>query len=147
MDNAERACATLKQLRGLGVNLSIDDFGTGYSSLSYLARFATNTLKIDRSFIGEMMTSDETLEVVRTFVTLAATLNIDVVAEGVETQQQRQVLNALKVKYAQGFLFFRPLAASQVSGLLNPAGFPLPIDQPLTPVAISFTQVETAAVN
>src|SRR5436309_14323384 len=87
------------------------------------------------------------LEVVRTIVTLAATLNIDVVAEGVETQQQRQVLNALKVKYAQGFLFFRPLAASQVSGLLDPAGFPLPIDQPLTPVAISFTQVETAAAN
>src|SRR5207253_2321503 len=85
MKNAEKACATLNQLRALGVHLSNDDFGTGYSSLSYLARFPINKLKIDRSFIGEMVVSDETLEVVRAIVTLAATLRIDVVAEGVET--------------------------------------------------------------
>jgi EAL domain-containing protein (putative c-di-GMP-specific phosphodiesterase class I) len=115
MENAEQACATLDQLRALGVHLSIDDFGTGYSSLSYLARFPISKLKIDRSFIGEMMTSDETLEVVRTIVILAATLKIDVVAEGVETREQRQILHALNVKYAQGYLFARPMEADQVS--------------------------------
>jgi diguanylate cyclase (GGDEF)-like protein len=120
MGNAEKSCATLKELRDLGVHLSIDDFGTGYSSLSYLARFPINKLKIDRSFIGEMMTSDETLEVVRTIVTLAATLKIDVVAEGVETAEQRKVLAGLKVKYAQGYHFFHPLGVNRVIELLEP---------------------------
>jgi diguanylate cyclase (GGDEF)-like protein len=120
MGNAEKACATLNQLRDLGVYLSIDDFGTGYSSLSYLARFPINKLKIDRSFIAEMMTSDETLEVVRAIVTLASTLNIEVVAEGVETAEQRQILNALNVRYAQGFLFFRPMEPAAVMELVRP---------------------------
>ena len=115
MEHAERACATLNQLRALGVYLSIDDFGTGYSSLSYLARFPINRLKIDRSFIAEMMTSDETLEVVRGIITLASTLKMQVVAEGVETDEQRRILNALSVTYAQGYLFSRPIESEQVA--------------------------------
>jgi diguanylate cyclase (GGDEF)-like protein len=148
MDNAEKACVTLNQLRTLGVQLSIDDFGTGYSSLSYLARFPINKLKIDRSFIGEMMTSDETLEVVRAIVTLAATLNIEVVAEGVETQEQRQILNALNVRYAQGYLFFRPLEAARVIDLLNPAIEHAPVATELpNPVEMLYTEVQSVAVN
>ena len=148
MDNAEKACVTLNQLRTLGVRLSIDDFGTGYSSLSYLARFPINKLKIDRSFIGEMMTSDETLEVVRAIVTLAATLNIEVVAEGVETQEQRQILYALNVRYELGFLFFRPLEASRVIDLLNPALQLAPAANELpNPVEMLCPEVQSVAVN
>jgi diguanylate cyclase (GGDEF)-like protein len=149
MDNAERACATLKQLRALGVQLSIDDFGTGYSSLSYLARFPINKLKIDRSFIGEMMTSDETLEVVRAIITLAATLKIDVVAEGVETLDQKRILGALQVKYAQGFLFSRPVEASRVIELLDqvPGYAPPLLDEPISPGELPIAELQSVVVN
>jgi len=148
MENAEKACASLKQLRALGVQLSIDDFGTGYSSLSYLARFPINKLKIDRSFIGEMMTSDETLEVVRAIITLAATLKIDVVAEGVESSEQRQILNALNVQYAQGYFFSRPLAVDQVSNFVRESNKPQPrLLQPRAEIGINFSDMESVAVS
>jgi len=148
MENAERACVTLNELRALGVHLSIDDFGTGYSSLSYLARFPINRLKIDRSFIGDMVTSDETLEVVRAIVTLAASLSIDVVAEGVETHEQKRLLQAMKVKYAQGFLFFQPLECQHVDELLASCE-PLHLAErkTLPLVEIPYTQIQSAAVN
>ena len=88
MENIEVATGMLEQLRALGVRLSIDDFGTGYSSLSYLHRLPIDTLKIDRSFVIRMVESQENAEIVRTIVTLAKTLGLDVIAEGVETREQ-----------------------------------------------------------
>jgi diguanylate cyclase (GGDEF)-like protein len=111
MENAEAAASMLIQLRDLGVHLSIDDFGTGYSSLSYLHRFPVTTLKIDRSFIGRMGEGDENAEIVRTIMTLANNLGMEVVAEGVETEEQLARLRALKCEYGQGYLFSKPVAA------------------------------------
>jgi len=118
MENAELATNTLLQLRQLGVHLSIDDFGTGYSSLSYLHRFPVNTLKIDRSFIGRMSKGDENSEIVRTVCTLANNLGMEVVAEGVETREQMEVLRSLNCAYGQGYLFSSPVDAEKATVLV-----------------------------
>jgi len=109
MENPELAAVTLAKLRGLGVRLSIDDFGTGYSSLSYLNRFPVDTLKIDRSFVTSMNEADENLQIVKTIVTLAGNLGMQVVAEGVQTEEQLDQLRLLKCQYGQGFFFSKPL--------------------------------------
>ncbi len=119
MENAELATNTLLQLRRLGVHLSIDDFGTGYSSLSYLHRFPVNTLKIDRSFIGRMAKGDENSEIVRTICTLANNLGMEVVAEGVETREQLELLRSLKCEYGQGYLFSRPVDAENATVIVR----------------------------
>jgi EAL domain-containing protein (putative c-di-GMP-specific phosphodiesterase class I) len=93
----------LTELRELGVQLSIDDFGTGYSSLSYLQRFPIDTLKIDRSFVTQMMENEENLAIVRTIVALAQNLGMDVVAEGVETEDQLRLLRKLECENGQGY--------------------------------------------
>lgn len=113
MENPELAAVTLGKLRGLGVRLSIDDFGTGYSSLSYLNRFPLDILKIDRSFISTMNQSDENLQIVRTIVALAGNLGMQVIAEGVETEEQLNQLKLLKCQYAQGYLFSEPMDAAE----------------------------------
>ncbi|HEX8072163.1 MAG TPA: EAL domain-containing protein [Pyrinomonadaceae bacterium] len=109
MENIETAIRTLEQLRARGVELSIDDFGTGYSSLSYLQRFPVSTLKIDRSFISRITESDGTAEIVQTIMSLAQTLGMDVVAEGIETERQHTRLATLACEFGQGYYFARPM--------------------------------------
>jgi diguanylate cyclase (GGDEF)-like protein len=113
-DNIEAAVGLLTQLRELGVQLSIDDFGTGYSSLSYLQRFPIDTLKIDRSFVNQMTDNEENIAIVRTIVALAQNLGMDVVAEGVETDDQLNLLRKLDCENGQGYLFSTPLDVKDV---------------------------------
>jgi diguanylate cyclase (GGDEF)-like protein len=118
MQDAPATLAKLKELKDLGVRLAIDDFGTGYSSLGYLKRFPVDTLKIDRSFVKGLSKDGNDNAIVRAVVTVAKTLNMDVTAEGVETDQQRIELKALGCDRAQGFLFARPADAEHVGPLL-----------------------------
>jgi diguanylate cyclase (GGDEF)-like protein/PAS domain S-box-containing protein len=119
MGSAEAAVATLTQLKQLGIQLAIDDFGTGYSSLSYLHRFPIDTLKVDRSFISKVDVDGEQLAIVRTIITLAWNLGMEVVAEGVETQKQLAQLRALDCEFAQGYFFSKPLDVEAVEQLIN----------------------------
>jgi len=122
VENAERAVDMLARLRALNIQLHMDDFGTGYSSLSYLHRFQIDTLKIDRSFISAMGDRGENSEIVRTIVTLARNLGIDVIAEGVETAEQLNQLRALGCGQVQGFLFSRPVATDAAAALVERQG-------------------------
>jgi diguanylate cyclase (GGDEF)-like protein/PAS domain S-box-containing protein len=105
MENTDAAIALLRRLKALGVHIAIDDFGTGYSSLSYLLRLPADTLKIDRSFVSGSGDAGRNVSIVRTVVGLASSLGLDVVAEGVETEEQRSLLADLGCPLAQGFLF------------------------------------------
>ena len=120
MDNVERAVQVLSGLRGLGVRISLDDFGTGFSCLSYLHSFPMQEIKIDRSFVSRMEINPESLQIVKTIMSLARSLDMEVVAEGVETEAQYVRLKALGCDYCQGFYFSRPLPASAVRTLLGP---------------------------
>jgi predicted signal transduction protein with EAL and GGDEF domain len=108
MENTDNAISMLKELRALGVKLSIDDFGTGYSSLSYLHRFPFDTLKVDRSFVGRMEEQSDNAEIVRTILVLAHNLGMDVIAEGVETEEQLALLRKMNCQCGQGYLFSKP---------------------------------------
>ena len=119
MENAESAIRMLKQLRDLGIHLSIDDFGTGYSSLSYLHRFPINTLKIDRSFVCTMEDGSENGEIVRTIIALAKSLNLSVIAEGIESIHQLHQLRVLGCEFGQGYLFSRPVPEEDATRLLT----------------------------
>jgi diguanylate cyclase (GGDEF)-like protein len=119
MENTESAMDMLMQLKAMGIQLSVDDFGTGYSSLGYLYRFPMDLLKIDRSFISRVDVDGEKLELVRTIITLAWNLGMDVVAEGIETTKQLAQLKALKCEYAQGYLFSKPLNKTDVLKLIQ----------------------------
>ncbi len=121
MDDAEAAIRTLERLKAMGVRLSIDDFGTGYSSLAYLHRFPFDTVKIDRSFIGGLDSAEPNQELVWSIVSLAHSLGMDVVGEGVETMDQFDELKALSCEYAQGFLFSRAVDEDGAAALLGSA--------------------------
>ena len=118
IEHTEATIAMLQRLKTSGIELAIDDFGTGYSSLSYLHRFPIDTLKIDRSFVNKMDVELEKLELIRTIATLAWNLSMDVVAEGIETQQQLSHLKALGCEYGQGYLFSKPVDASAAEQLI-----------------------------
>ena len=122
MDNAGSAVDKLRRLKSLNIALSIDDFGTGYSSMSSLQQFPLDTLKIDLSFIRRLGASQEGLEIVKAIINLAHTLQLDVVAEGVERPDQQTILSVLGCEYAQGYLFSRPLPAPQALSLLQAEG-------------------------
>ncbi len=114
MRDAATALVVLRALKGLGVLLAIDDFGTGYSSLSYLQRFPLDVLKVDRMFVHELEEDNGGRAIVSAVVSLAHALGLEVVAEGVETEQQLDVLRELDCDYAQGFLFSRPVPAAEL---------------------------------
>ncbi|HTZ75211.1 MAG TPA: EAL domain-containing protein [Candidatus Aquilonibacter sp.] len=118
MEDPSSAVEMLQQMKALGVRLAIDDFGTGYSSLSYLHRFPLDTLKIDRSFISGATGGVNGMEIARTIMPLAKNLQLDVVAEGVETAEQVQELKKLDCKYAQGYFFSKPLSRDEAEALL-----------------------------
>ncbi len=114
--------ANLARLRALGIQLHIDDFGTGYSSLSYLQHLPVNTLKVDRSFVAEMLESSESGELVRTVVAMAKALGLSVTVEGVETEAQLEHLKGLGCEHAQGYLFSKPLDAAAVADYMRSGG-------------------------
>ncbi|OCQ95976.1 diguanylate cyclase [Oscillatoriales cyanobacterium USR001] len=133
MDDVESAIAVLNRMKALNVKLGIDDFGTGYSSLSYLSRFPTDTLKVDKSFVGRMefeaenevekkgksrLIKGENMAIVRTIVMLAHALGMDVIAEGVETAEQLALLRSLGCEYGQGYFFARPLPSDRATALI-----------------------------
>lgn len=119
MARGEAVIESLLTLKGLGLRLSVDDFGTGYSSLSYLRRFPLDTLKIDRAFIRGLGADEVDAAIVRAVVDLAHAVNLEVVAEGVETDGQWQVLKRLGCDTLQGYLFSRPLPAAAMGALLR----------------------------
>jgi EAL domain-containing protein (putative c-di-GMP-specific phosphodiesterase class I) len=117
-----QAAVKLHELRGLGVRLAIDDFGTGYSSLSYLRQFPVDILKIDRSFINTITNGETMPALVRGLLELGRTLNLEMIAEGIECDVQLDQLRVQHCELGQGFLFARPLSADHAEALLSPAG-------------------------
>ena len=122
MHDPETVIATLEQLEALGVQLSIDDFGTGYSSLSYLKRFPVASLKIDQSFVRELGQDDNAAAIVKAVISLGHSLDMKVIADGVETEKQMSFLLENHCDAMQGFLFSRPLAADEFITLLEREG-------------------------
>jgi diguanylate cyclase (GGDEF)-like protein/PAS domain S-box-containing protein len=119
MENAEEAIATLQRLKAMGIGLEIDDFGTGYSSLNYLHRLPFDTVKIDRSFVKEIGSGGESLEIVRTILKLAGSLGMEVVAEGVETREQVATLTEMGCGCAQGYYFSKPVDVLRAARLIR----------------------------
>jgi diguanylate cyclase (GGDEF)-like protein len=113
MQDAAQAVVTLGQLKAMGLTISVDDFGTGYSSLSYLKRFPIDALKIDRSFVRDIATDPDDAAIARAIVTMAESLKLEVVAEGVETEEQLRFLRNHGCGLAQGFLFSKPVPADE----------------------------------
>lgn len=109
MDDIEHAAIALRQLRDMGVRIAIDDFGTGFSSLAYLSKLPIDTLKIDRAFVTDMATGAQGVALVNAIITLAHSLRLNVVAEGVETDEQLRTLQSLRCDEMQGHLFSKPL--------------------------------------
>ncbi len=119
MKHAEESATTLKHLKDMGIQLSIDDFGTGYSSLSYLKRFPVDTLKIDRSFIQGVTHDNDDAAITSTVIAMGHSLNLAVIAEGVETLEQLDFLSKHSCNHMQGFFFSRPVPAERIAALLE----------------------------
>ena len=118
LGNPEQTRIVMNELRDLGIRIGIDDFGTGFSSLAFLHRIPLDQLKIDHSFVHKMLSSSEARDIVRTIINLAQNLNLDVVAEGVETEEQRDLLYEMGCSHAQGYLYSQPVPGSEVPALL-----------------------------
>ncbi|WP_338779911.1 EAL domain-containing protein [Metabacillus sp. FJAT-52054] len=123
IENKEETISKLNELKKLGIKISLDDFGTGYSSLSYLQELPIDVLKIDRSFINKINTSKQSNAILSSIIAIAKDLNLEIVAEGVETKEQLEFLEALHCPSIQGFYFSPPLPPSDMAALLtNPIG-------------------------
>jgi len=118
MEDIEDNIGKLQAIKDMGVNIAIDDFGTGYSSLGYLAKLPVNALKIDRSFIITMAASANSMTIVSTIISLAHSLGLKVIAEGVETEEQSKFLRLLKCDEIQGYLISKPIPAAEIEALL-----------------------------
>ena len=119
MENPEQAIAKMKILRKKGIRFSIDDFGTGYSSLSYLKQFPIDTLKIDRSFVMDAITNRDDQEIIKAIISMARSLNLDTVAEGVETRDQQEFLHEQGCQIMQGFYLGRPMSHEDFEEILR----------------------------
>ena len=124
MDNIEVGSELLNELRALGIGMQIDDFGTGYSSLSYLHTLPLDSLKIDRSFVEQLLIQDGAI--VKTIIALANNLGLDIIAEGIETSAQLELLSKLGCTYGQGYYMAMPLRTSDIETLLNNGGVLIP---------------------
>ncbi|MGZ4403330.1 MAG: putative bifunctional diguanylate cyclase/phosphodiesterase [Gaiellaceae bacterium] len=133
MHDVPAAARRLGELKALGIRLAIDDFGTGYSSLAYLRQFPVDALKIDRSFISSLATSDEAAAIIQTLVQLGKTLRIDTLAEGIEDTDQLQHLQRAHCDQGQGFLFARPLGTAAIQNFLETTTNGLSRETPLDP--------------
>jgi EAL domain-containing protein (putative c-di-GMP-specific phosphodiesterase class I) len=118
MSDIDESIRKLRALRDAGLRIALDDFGTGYSSLSYLSRLPLDALKIDRSFIHGMAEHADGTSIVTAIISLAQALRLKVIAEGVETEQQAQLLRLLRCDQAQGYLFSPPVPVEKVETLL-----------------------------
>jgi len=119
MHDIEGCIEKLKIIRDLGVNIAIDDFGTGYSSLAYLSKLPVNALKIDRSFVDGMLRSEENMSIVSSIISLAHAMKIKVIAEGVETKEQLNMLRSLECDEIQGYLISVPVEAEAAARMLG----------------------------
>lgn len=119
IDDRDDVRAILKQLEQMGFTLAIDDFGTGYSALAYLTRFPIHTVKIDRSFICEITSNKISSELVKAIISMASALSLELVAEGVETDEQATMLATMGCSLAQGYLYSRPVPKKQIDALLK----------------------------
>jgi EAL domain-containing protein (putative c-di-GMP-specific phosphodiesterase class I) len=115
----QRLRADLEELKGMGVRLAIDDFGTGYSSLSYLRELPIDVLKIDKSFVDGITVSTQRLALVEVIIRIAKTLGLTVIAEGIESEMQRDMLVSMGCRYGQGYLLATPMPADEAEALLR----------------------------
>lgn len=122
MRDMEEAALVMSKLVGLGLGMCIDDFGTGYSSFAYLRRFRFNTLKLDRTFVSDIESSQENLKIAQAIISVGRHLDMDVVAEGVETAGQANALRSMGCQYAQGYHFAKPMGAGDAEKLLDLRG-------------------------
>jgi EAL domain-containing protein (putative c-di-GMP-specific phosphodiesterase class I) len=118
IDSADKALACIKQVKAMGVKVAIDDFGTGYSSLSYLNKFPADMLKIDKSFIDVMNSSESSKQYVATIISIGHILNLKVISEGVETEDQLDTLRQIGCDYVQGYIWGRPLDPQDAAALV-----------------------------
>jgi EAL domain-containing protein (putative c-di-GMP-specific phosphodiesterase class I) len=123
VENIESAIEVLKKLRSMGIHIHIDDFGTGYSSLSYLHSLPIDALKIDRSFINKLSAKGENQEIIMSIISLAKSMNFDVVAEGVELDHQLAQMKELECRFGQGYLFSCPLEPGAIDAWVKAEGF------------------------
>ena len=119
MDDTEQCLAALESIRSLGLDIYIDDFGTGYSSLSYLKRFPIAVIKIDKSFVDNMLERESDAKLIKAIVMMGQSLELKLVAEGIETHAQWQMLQALGCDFGQGYLFSHPLPAQELESYLH----------------------------
>ena len=124
MRHGSQAITVMAQLRDLGIRLCLDDFGTGYSSLGYLKRLPVDSIKIDRSFVAGLEHDRDGQAIVRSIISLGLHLGLEIVAEGVETPTQAEILVSLGCRYAQGFLYAPPVSAGYLAAMLGAAPFP-----------------------